>query len=882
MTIENKAATLPSETLKQRIERFRHTLRIANEEICAQHIAEMPRRRRGLGAGILATRVHLIDGLIIEAFTDYAPLLPKNVAIALVAVGGYGREELNPASDIDLLLLLDHATYTAIRPFAETFLRFLWDIGLTVGHSVRSIRDCLSDARTDVTIMTNLMEARLLAGDEGLLANLVHRLASPKLWPSALYYEAKCKEQRARHHRYDDTGYNLEPNVKEGPGGLRDVHMIGWITRRHFGSPNLHELVKVGFLHEREYKTLIDGRNFLWQVRNGLHFLAKRREDRLLFDYQRTLAHQMGYVDRPGRLAVEQFMKRYYRTIKQLRLLNEIILQHFSEALLTPRRPIFSPLNTYFQARNNFLEAIDPQVFTRHPASLLEIFVLLQKYPSLKGVRAATIRLLRANLFRIDSQFRRNSEVQALFMTILRSPHGVTQALQRMNAYGVLGAYIPAFGKIVGQMQHDLFHVYTVDEHTLFVVRNVRRLFQVEYRDEFPEASQIAQTLQKPERLYLAALFHDIAKGRGGDHSKLGESEATAFCQRHGLSEYDATFVAWLVRHHLVMSWTAQHQDISDGEVVNRFGEQVGDREHLDNLYLLTIADIRGTNPNVWNTWKGRLLSQLYSDTTRALRRGFGTPINLKARVDEIKQEALVLTNQCATKADIEQHWARLSDDYFVRHDADSLAWHACAIVRTRDAELPLVCSRLQSNGTAIEFLIFTPIDDDLFTILTGSFERLNLSIIDARIHMAAGYALNSFVVLTGDGQARSALTLKDIEITLRSDLLMPLKPAPVRTLSRVLKHFPIATEINFSKTPNGHVTVMEVIAQDRPGLLHQVALALATCGARIVTAKVATFGERAEDVFFLTDRHGNPFVDNLSTELSSLAKEVKQRIDNA
>lgn len=874
----SEEATIASNRSRQ--EEFRAMLRVGDEDLHAAHLTELPRRRRGLGGHILEMRAKLIDDILIRAFVEHEHLLPQKTAMALVAVGGYGRKELHPASDIDIMLLLDHSRYVATQPFAEAFFRFLWDIGLTVGHSVRSVRDCIHVARSDVTVMTNLLEARLLTGDEGLLADLIPRLASPRLWPSARYYEAKLAEQRARHARYDDTGYNLEPNVKEGPGGLRDIHMIGWVSRRHLGSTDLHDLVKIGFLNEREYRSLIDSRNFLWQVRNGLHLLAHRREDRLLFDHQRTLAKQMGYVDHPGRLAVEQFMKRYYRTVKQVQLLNEILLQHFSEALLAPRRPVIQPLSPQFRARDGFLEAVDAHVFIREPKALLTLFRILQENPALKGVRASTIRLLRAHLFLIDGKFRQADDVRAQFLAILRSPSGITHALRRMNAYGLLGAYIPAFGKVVGQMQHDLFHVYTVDEHSLFVLRNVRRLMQPEFQRELPFVSEVSRTLTKPERLYLAALFHDIAKGRGGDHSKLGEREASTFCERHGLSPYDSQFVAWLVRHHLVMSWTAQHTDISDPEVVKNFAQLVGDREHLDNLYLLTVADIRGTSPTVWNTWKGQLLTQLYADTTRVLRRGFGQPIDRDAHIADLKQEALGFCGQCASPDAIERHWERMDPDYFLRHDAESLAWHACVITRTH--ETPLVEARVRPDGAAVEFLIFSPANDELFAVLTGSFDRLQLSIVDARIHLAGDHVLDCFVVLAVGGAVPDPNELARLQKQLRADLAAGFRDSLARPLPRILKHFPITTEVHFSSTANGQPTMMEVIAQDRPGLLHQVALALRACRARLVTAKIATFGERAEDIFFITDEHGKPFTDGTAVRLTDLAQAIHSHIDRA
>ncbi|HEX9626037.1 MAG TPA: [protein-PII] uridylyltransferase [Acidiferrobacterales bacterium] len=807
----------------------------------------------------------LVDQLLVRAWRRHESLLPPKCAVALAAVGGYGRGELFPASDVDIMVLLDKDRHRALQPFAEGLLRFLWDMGLEVGHSVRSLKDCVNESKKDITVATNMMEARLLAGDPVLFERMQSLTFGPKVWPSKKFFAAKWREQIERHHHFGDTAYNLEPNIKEGPGGLRDIQMIAWVTQRHFGTATLHDLVDLQFLSEAEYRALIRGRNLLSRIRCGLHYLAGHREDRLLFDHQRALARQFRYKDRRGSLAVEQFMKRYYRTVKELALLNEILLQHFQEAILSPARARIKPVNRRFQAHGEFLEVTHKKVFERAPYAMLEMFLVLIQHPGLKGVRAETLRLLRANLRRIDAKFRRDIACRSLFMEILRQPRGLTHALRRMNAYGVLGAYLPVFGRIVGQMQHDLFHVYTVDEHTLMVVRNLRRFTVPDFRVEFPLASTLIQHLVKPERLYIAGLFHDIAKGRGGDHSRLGEQDAIDFCRHHGLSEYDTRFVAWLVRHHLVMSMTAQRQDIHDPEVVMSFARTVGDQEHLDNLYLLTVADMRGTSPKVWNVWKDRLLSQLYDATTRVLRRGFGHAIDVEARIADLKREALrALEGRAVSREIIEKHWERLEDDYFLRQDAHALAWQTEQIASTAVADLPLVAARYHPEAGGTEVLVYTPDRDDLFVILTGGFDRLNLSIMDARIYTTAfGFALDTFVVLDHAGQPiADAAALKELTDAMRTQLLAPRPGRDLAStrLPRALRHFPIATRVVFDSSPNGLQTVVEVTAQDRPGLLHQVALGLKDCQARLVSAKVSTYGERAEDIFFITGRDGAPF----------------------
>ena len=881
---------------------FRGALRAGRDALKRSYL-EHPRQ----ASYVVTLHAWLVDELLMRAWHKHLPPERARVPLALAAVGGYGRGELHPASDVDIMLLLKKDNSPAVREFAEAFVRFLWDIGLDIGHSVRTVKECVQQAKADVTVATNLMETRLLAGDDDLFQTMRKLTHASKIWPSKKFFEAKREEQRARHARFDDTAYNLEPNIKEGPGGLRDIQMISWVTRRHFDTESLHELVERDFLSEPEYRSLVRSRDFLWQVRGGLHYLAGRREERLLFDHQRALAKLFGFRDSEGALAVESFMKRYYRTIKELSLLNVILLQHFEEAILTsgraasrapaPRRSNLkksmdgffkrnqkiNPINRRFQSHNGFLEVRNARVFANYPFALLELFHLMQLYPELKGVRADTIRLVRANLHRINATFRRDIACRSLFMEIVRYPSGITHELRRMNAYGVLGRYIPAFGRIVGQMQHDLFHVYTVDAHSIFVVRNLRRFTVPKYHHEFPLLTSLLQGAVKPERLYLAGLFHDIAKGRGGDHSVLGEQEAEAFCRQHQMSEYDTRFVQWLVRYHLIMSDTAQRQDIFDAEVVARFAQQVGDKEHLDNLYLLTVADMRATSPKVWNVWRGRLLSMLYHATLHELRRGTGQPLDLDARVNDLRTEVMqrLIAKGIAPQV-VEEHWERMDTDYFLRHDADSLAWHTEVITTTPASELPLVAVRDHPEAGGTEILVYAPDRDGLFVDLTAGIDRLNLSIWDARIHTTRfSFALDTFVVLDHTGHpVIEPEQLAHIRTTMRLQLL---NPSPGRDMHRAqmprtLKHFPIETRVTFGLSPNGQTTVMEVIAQDRPGLLYQVALALAACKVRLVTAKVATFGERVEDIFFVLTRDGQLVSD--AALQKRLETEIVQRLD--
>lgn len=834
---------------------------------------------------LVTAHAKLIDQLIARAWKKHLPLLPPGVRVALVAVGGYGRGELHPASDIDVMILLDRDKPIKAQVFIEPLIRFFWDMGLEVGHSVRTLKDCVREAKSDITVTTNLMESRLLDGDVDLFSKMRAMNHGSRIWPSRKFFTAKRQEQILRHHHFHETAYNLEPNVKDGPGGLRDIHMIQWVTQRHFDTTSLHDLVERDFLSEEEYRTLVHGRNFLWHVRAGLHYLAGRREDRLLFDHQRELATHFGYVNRPGLLAVEQFMKRYYRTIKELTLLNDILLQHFEEVLLSRGRRKVRAINRRFRSHLGFLETTHPRVFERSPYALLELFLVMQQHSGLKGVRANTIRQIRRNLHRIDNTFRKDLACRSLFMEIMRQPHGITHELRRMNAYGVLGAYLPAFGRIVGQMQHDLFHVYTVDAHSLMVVRNLRRFTVPEFHGEFTLASELIQKLVKPERLYLGGLFHDIAKGRGGDHSQLGEKEAEAFCRLHNLSEYDTRFVCWLVRHHLLMSTTAQREDISDPDVILRFAQKMGDQEHLDNLYLLTVADMRGTSPTVWNAWKGRLLSQLYSATSRLLLRGIAQPIDVEAHIADLRKSTLEKLHPAGvSEKAVTRFWQDLDEEYFLPYDVDSLAWHAQVIAKTSVTDLPAVATRYTSDLGGSEFLIYTPDRDDLFAVITAGFDRLNLSIVDARIHtLRNGFALDTFVVLDHTGQAiADHRVLAQLQKAMRDQLLHPQPGREIQAsgLQRQLKHFPIETRVSFGTSPKGQLTIMEVMAQDRLGLLYQVALALKHCRANLVAAKVATYGERAEDIFFINSRERQPLTD--PSQLKCLESEIVRRLKPA
>ena len=857
-------------------EKYREALRRGHGELKERFFAEESVDE------LVHARAALVDGVLREAWT--AQMEDKAGEWALAAVGGYGRGELHPCSDVDILLLVPGRTQIDDRARIERFVAFLWDIGLEVGHSVRTVDECVDEGRRDVGVMTTLLESRLLSGDGTLLESMQAAIGPDHIWPMREFFEAKVAEQTGRHLKANDTAYNLEPNVKTGPGGLRDIQTIAWVGRRLFGLGPLGEVAAPGVLIAAGPRRRRHSPSFLWKVRFGLHALTGRREDRLLFDHQITLAKTFGYEDASYTLAVEQLMQRYYRTVMDVSLLNELLLQLFREALQKDREPP-RPLNPRFQVCNGSLEAVSEEVFVRSPAALLELFVLLQQNPDIKGVRAATIRAMGRNLWLIDEEFRQNPRHHRLFLEILRAPVGVTHELRRMNTYGVLGKYIPAFGRIVGRMQYDLFHAYTVDAHTLFVVSNLRRFAIPRYDHELPELSRIMQQLPKQEIAYLAALFHDIAKGRGGDHSDLGAVDAEAFCLEQGLSRYDARLVAWLVRNHLVLSITAQKQDIADPEVINEFAKRVGDEAHLDYLYVLTCADVRGTNPKLWNSWKESLFHQFYERVKHALRRGLESPLDQEELVQETRAAARrLLLDRGIGAAEIDAVWRRFSDPYFLRHGADEVAWHTQLLAeRDPGSDEPLVALQLRSRSGTTGVLIYSRPRRHGFARTTAVLDQLGLTVVDARISPTGdGFSLDLYHVLEDDGAPiADADREREIERALWRSLQRPEEtPLSVsRRAPRQARMFHTPTTITVSVDERNQRSVLELTAGDRPGLLCDVGRALMDEMVELHAAKIMTVGERAEDVFYLTDFDNRPLGEAAAQRLKDrLAQALDRR----
>ncbi|MCC5860381.1 MAG: [protein-PII] uridylyltransferase [Gammaproteobacteria bacterium] len=872
-------AGAPQESPAARLQRFREAL--------ATESARMEQAfRDGVAVeALVAGRAALVDAVLVAAWQSSAGALVDTAA--LVAVGGYGRGELHPGSDIDLMVLLPDTGSDGHEADIGGFITLLWDIGLEVGHSVRTVEQCAAEAGRDLSVVTTLMEARRLCGPASLVEAMLERIDPRHMWDSAAFFRGKVQEQQTRHHRYHDTGYNLEPNVKGSPGGLRDIQVIGWVAQRHYGTRRFEDLVALGVLSPGQLEIFRRGLAFLWKVRWGLHLLTGRREDRLLFDHQVRLAKLLGYEDASFTLAVEQMMQRYYRTVMELSRLNEMLLQLFEEAILQDPEARPRILNANFQVRNGFLAVRDDEVFNRDPSALMEIFLVLEQTPEIRGVAAQTIGLIKRSLHLIDEAFRQNPRNQRLFMEILRAPQGVTRQLRRMNLYGVLGLYIPAFGRIVGRMQFDLFHVYTVDAHTLFVVENLRRLALPRFDHDHPEHSRIMQALPKPEVAYLAGLFHDIAKGRGGDHSELGALDAEAFCLAHGLSPYDARLVAWLVRQHLVLSLTAQKKDISDPEVIAEFARLVGDETHLDYLYVLTVSDVRATNPKLWNSWKASLFHELYQQTRRALRRGLENPIDVDQLIDETQREARALQRTAGVEgAAAEAVWAHFTREYFLRHQPAEIAWHTGLLAAHAEDAGPLVALKAEPVSGATAVMVCSPYELDSFARVTAVLDELGLNIVDARIvPMADGRSLDTYTVLGADGSPIAEDFMDGIATRLARGLAAEdlSRVNVTRRPPRQVRAFNTPVEIRYAEDTGAGRTVLELVAADRPGLLYRVGRVFRRYRVDVRNARIATVGERAEDVFYVTDRAGHPLSPALKQELTeALTEALTEGRDNS
>ncbi|WP_413110930.1 bifunctional uridylyltransferase/uridylyl-removing protein GlnD [Thaumasiovibrio sp. DFM-14] len=828
-------------------------------------------------SGIQVTRLvhersHYMDALLTALWQAFK--LDAHPDLALIAVGGYGRGELHPLSDVDVLFLsqspLDEATSASL----SDMLTLLWDLKLDVGHSVRTLSECQQIADDDLTVATNLQESRHLCGHATTFEQLLVHFDSPTFWPSPVFYRAKVDEQLQRHARYNDTTYNLEPDIKSTPGGLRDIHTLSWIARRHFGATSLREMSKYGFLTDAEFRELAECQDYLWRIRFALHIELRRYDNRLTFGHQASVAEHLQYAGE-GNQGVERMMKDFYRTLQRVVELNKMLLQLFEQAILLPESEGKSfILDDDFEICGTLIQARKPALFQARPETILDMFLHIASHSEVEGISAPTLRQLRTarrrlNRFLVDIPAARDK-----FMALVRHSNALHKAFSLMHRHGVLAAYLPQWSQIVGQMQFDLFHVYTVDEHTMRLVKNLHKFSQDAYRERHPICCDIYPRLIKKDVLILAGIFHDIGKGRGGDHSEIGEQEAYHFCILHGLTRPEAKLVAWLVRHHLLLSVTAQRRDIYDPEVIAEFAEEVGDEEHLDYLICLTVADICATNKDLWNSWKRTLIAELYYSTQKTLRRGLENPPDVRDRIKHNQQMAsALLRKQNLTPRNIDTLWQRFNSDYFLRHTHKQIAWHSKHLLDHTDPDTPVVLVSRKATRGGTEVFVYSKDKPSLFANIVTELDKKNLSIHDAQIMTSKdGYVMDTFMVLDPNGKSISANRHPRIIESLTKAIITGKTTAQRHRPSRKLQHFDVETKLTFLPVKRSQrKTLVELVALDSPGLLATVSRVFEQLQLNIHAAKITTIGERAEDFFTLTTNDGDTLNEQEQRELQSL-----------
>ncbi|TYK65692.1 [protein-PII] uridylyltransferase [Colwellia echini] len=816
---------------------------------------------------LLIARASFVDALLSKLWSQHH--LDED-QVSLVAVGGYGRGELHPHSDVDILILTQEQVSSALEEKISSFITQLWDVKLDVGHSVRSISECIKQSEKDVTVATTLMERRQIAGSKSLVQQLTATLNKNDFWTSEKFFIAKCKEQGGRHQQYRGAAYTLEPNLKANPGGLRDIQTIAWVAKRHFNADSLEELVEHNYLYPNEFFELLEAQDYLWRMRFALHFVAGRSENRLLFDYQADVAKMMGFGDE-GKAPVERMMKRFFRILSRVTELNIMLLQHFKDAIIKKTNTNdITNLNTDFELVGTLINVRNDRVFMGS-FKIIEMFLIIAQEPRIKGIHSHTIRLMRYARRRLISGLLDYEDCRKTFMSIIRHPRGLGLPLTLMHRHSIIGAYLPIWRDIAGQMQFDLFHAYSVDEHTIRVIKNLHQFSQPEHNHKFPLCSQIVQKIRKPEVLYLGGFFHDIGKGRGGDHAKLGAVDALDFCLSHKMSKHDSNMVAWLVEHHLLMSVTAQRRDINDENVIRTFGEIVRDEAHLNYLYCLTVADMRGTNESLWNNWKANLLEELYFNTLSAFRNGLEKPVETRSKIRENQQQALaLLLDDRINEQQVKALWSEFRVDYFLRYSPAQIA-RQCKNIIKHDREKPLVLISPIPYRGGTEVFIFTKEKNNTFASTVSYFMTKKLSTHDAKIITTkTGYTVNTFVVLDSRNKP---LRESSYTKTMSHELVERLAQQDVTVLpepkvARVLKQFNVAPRVNFINIHAKNRTMIEIVALDRPGLLSNIAEVFQEDKINIHSAKITTFGEKADDVFTISNANDDALSEEEKTAL--------------
>ena len=825
---------------------------------------------------LLSARAEFVDAILKKLWCQHHL---DEFQLTLIAVGGYGRGEFHPQSDVDILLLTQDEIDVELEEKISSFITQLWDIKLDIGHSVRSVKECLKQAVKDVTIATNLMEMRFITGNEALTQQLLTLLNEDGFWTSEKFFIAKCKEQENRHRQYRGAAYTLEPNLKANPGGLRDIQTIAWVAKRHFSADSFEELVEHNYLYPNEFFELLESQDYLWRMRFALHFVAGRSENRLLFDYQADVAKMMGFGDE-GKAPVERMMKRFFRIISRVTELNTMLLQHFELVIIKKSTPSnISIINKDFEVVDTLINTRNDRIFMR-PIKIIEMFLIIAQQPSIKGIHSHTIRLIRNARRRLISGLVDYAECRRIFMEIIRHPRGLGLAFTLMHKHSIISAYLPLWRNIAGQMQFDLFHAYSVDEHSYRVIKNLHQFSQKEHNHKYPLCSKIVQKIRKPEVLYLAGFFHDIGKGRGGNHAKLGAIDALSFCLSHQMNKHDSNMVSWLVTHHLLMSVTAQRRDINDENVIRTFGEIVRDEAHLNYLYCLTVADMRGTNESLWNNWKANLLEGLYFNTLSAFRRGLEKPVEVRSKIRENQQQALALLSE----KDIDEQavralWKEFKIDYFLRYSPEQIA-RQCKNILACNRERPLVLISPVPYRGGTEVFIFTKAKNNTFANTVSFLDTKNLSIHDAKIITTkTGFTVNTFVVLDSRNKPlRERFYTKEISQALVDRLAQDsVCELPEPKLAKHIKQFKVPLRVNFIKIHAKNRTMIEIIALDRPGLLSIIGQIFQEEQLHIHSAKITTFGEKADDVFTISTAENEALTPD---EQEDLAIRLTQEID--